>query len=117
MVFTPEPDPVELVCDSDGGVVGSASSLDWSASCQVQYLVQVQWESEWALSRSVHGGNPMSGQVTNTTGTLVARPMTASNILSKGISVEFLAFPTFPTFCTHHSSARSFGPPLRSVGA
>ena len=50
MVFTPEPDPLELVCDSYGsGGGGSGGSLDWPAPYQVQCLVQVQLESELRL--------------------------------------------------------------------
>ena len=48
MVFTPEPDPLKLVATATAAVVvGSDGSLDWSGSCQVQCLVQVQLESEW----------------------------------------------------------------------
>ena len=47
MLFTPEPGPLELVYQTTAVVlVGPASSLVWSALCQVQYLVQVQSESE-----------------------------------------------------------------------
>ena len=96
MVFTPEPDPLELVCDSDDGGGGSAGSLDWPAPYQVQCLVQVQVESELRLEPECACGNPIRRLVTNTKGTPVARPRTASNILSNVLSLAFLAFPTSP---------------------
>ena len=110
MGFTPEPDPLELVGDSDGRVVGSAGSLGWSALCQVQYLMQVPLESEWGREPECAWrkpdqprGHEYDGHTSRKIQDCIEHPLQRS----------CSCYPTFPTF--QHSRARSLGPP-RSVG-
>jgi hypothetical protein len=79
-------------------VVGSAGSLDWSAPCQVQCLVQVQLESEWGPEPECAwrkpdqpSGHEYDGHTSRKTQDCIEHPL-------KRYFSRIPCIPTFPAF-------------------